>query len=169
MKKLIISLIICAGVLVGCGEESHLWPGGRIPFVPIGLSAEELDIVTSAMMEWEIASGGAVHFTLTDQVGDGVLHIMFTELDDNVGGAASVGFRPGKPAYLFLNAKYFTLYSEIFDVNVITTHEFGHVIGLDDDPNDLMSIMFPVLFENSTGKQISPSDAESVRTMYELQ
>lgn len=169
MKKLLFSLIIFAGVFMGCGEESRLWPDGRIPFVPIGLEADELKIVIESMAEWEIASGGTIKFELTDNVGDGVLHIMFTELDDNVGGAASVGFRPGKPAYIFLNAKYFTLYSEIFDVNVITTHELGHVIGLDDDPNDLMSIMFPVLFENSTGKQISPSDAESVRTMYELQ
>jgi hypothetical protein len=166
MKKIIFIVLLFAA---GCGEESHLWPGGVIPFISIGLDAEETQIVLDAIAKWELKSGGLIAFEPTDQIGDGVLHIMFTELDDNVGGAASVGFRPGKPAYLFLNAKYFTLYSEIFDVNVITTHELGHVIGLDDDPNDLMSIMFPILCENSTGKQISPSDAESVRTMYELQ
>lgn len=159
MKKLIISLIICAGVLVGCGEESHLWPGGRIPFVPIGLSAEELDIVTSAMMEWEIASGGAVHFTLTDQVGDGVLHVVSGPRSDMVGGSATIGYDKHYPSYCKIGNDEYKILLQT------ARHELGHVVGLDDDYIEKTSIMY-FKWDWKT-HDINIIDALKVRDMYD--
>jgi hypothetical protein len=157
MKKLLFSLIIFAGVFMGCGEESRLWPDGKIFFTTIGLSDEELKTVLCAMADWEIATGGTIKFVPTDQCGDGVVHISKLALPLMVGGIAYTGYSNTDYMSMILN--------EIFINDYICRHEIGHIIGLEDNAF-LLSIMFFAGYPDET-KNITTYDVMNVKKLYE--
>jgi hypothetical protein len=159
MKKIIFTTLIFAAAFISCNApDVKLWPGGNIPFVIVNLSHEESAIVLKSMLEWEIASGGKISFTLSENIGDGIVYICkVNNAPDWFGGLSSRGF----------SSKYMRkILLSVIDKKV-ALHELGHTIGLDDDYINKTSIMYFEYYSSLNEGHVSPFDAAMVTDLYE--
>lgn len=50
--------------VVSCNSVDHeTWPGGKIPFVLIGMNADEAEEIYRSMLLWEFASNDRIKIT----------------------------------------------------------------------------------------------------------
>jgi hypothetical protein len=157
LKKIIVILIF-ATAFISCNAPGvKPWPGGNIPFVIVNLSHEESAIVLKSMLEWEIASGGKIKFTLSENIGDGIVYIVKVDnAPDWFGGASTHGFLSKHICKILLS---------VIDKKV-ALHELGHTIGLDDNYIDKTSIMYFEYYSSLNEGHVSPPDAQKVSDTY---
>jgi hypothetical protein len=159
MKKIIFTTLIFAAAFISCNApDVKPWPGGNIPFVIVNLSPEESAIVLKSMLEWEIASGRKIKFTLSENIGNGIVYICKVDnAPDWFGGASTRGF---------LSKHICKILLAVIDKKV-ALHELGHTIGLDDDYIDKTSIMYFEYYSSLNEGHVSPFDAAMVTDLYE--
>lgn len=81
-----------------------------------------MSIMLQAMTEWEIASKNKIKFIQTDNIGDGILHIVnIRGNNDNYLSGPSIGYSKDHPVYILISGEM---------TIKMMRHELGHVLGL---------------------------------------
>lgn len=161
-EKSIAFVIILFFAFIGCDStNTNLWPDGKIKFIPVNLDKADTQVLLESMLLWELASGGKIKFIITNDCGDGVLHIIKSQLPFNIGGITRKGYSESEFLCMNINSDYSL--SECG--SMIYKHELGHVIGLSDDYTNKNSIMY---FKRNVSDNISISifDVEKINELY---
>jgi hypothetical protein len=113
-------------VLLSCNSVDHeTWPGGKIPFVLVGMNADEAKEIYRCMLLWEFASKNRVEFIFKKNTGDKFKknNILYIIKDTQLSGSIGTGYFPNSLNLIFLNK---------IEQRAIL-HELGHRLGLDHE------------------------------------
>jgi hypothetical protein len=123
--RIIISTIAALIFLSACSDINNTtWPDGRIPYVMIGFTGEEMAEIWRAMLTWESVSGDKIKFinlSYADKNDDTRTLFIYKNNFSKDSIAFGLGYFSNKQNVMFIGEP---------QKQRSILHELGHVIGL---------------------------------------
>lgn len=174
MAKLVILFLF---LLTGCGRVINVKDCGpnvyaKLPtphalfrIGPGFLAREQMDITVAADIVNKTLNAGVINFSPNSPY---VIKISEPgELDDSTHAITSS--RHITSVIIDYSIKYNpTFLNDVYDMQSVMIHEYGHVLGLDHVPDDPTSTMYPYLNPGQVRRYLDARTIDTLKCMYNL-
>lgn len=162
-------------------QGNNIWPPNSFPirvYIDSDIEESKKQEIISAIEQWNSIIGFDVFSWTTSNLENYIfygqirepernnIYVLQTELgldidDREILGLTSNYVEPGRENYMRSSMVQFDEELAIDDLYYVALHEFGHVLGLKHDQNDISSLMYPYVL--SSFGIIKPEDLLYIR------